>query len=55
MIVDEGVTVTPLEKALKVSWGEVAGATGYTVQWKSGSDPYSSSNQGKLSGTEHRI
>ena len=50
--VNEGVTVMPLERALKVSWGEVAGATGYTVQWKSGSDPYSSSNQGAPSGTE---
>ena len=48
--VNEGVTVAPLERALKVSWGEVAGATGYTVQWKTGSDPYS--NQGGPSGKE---
>ena len=49
---DDDVTVTPLERALKVSWGKVAGATVYTVQWKSESDPYSSSNQGGPSGTE---
>ncbi len=53
--VDEGVTVTPLEGALKVSWGEVSGATGYTVQWKSGSDPYSRNNQADLSETEREI
>ena len=49
---DDDVTVTALERALDVSWGVVPGATGFTVQWKSGNDPYHSSRQGMPSGTE---
>ena len=35
-----GVTVTPREKSLAVSWDRVKGAGGYKVQWKSGDEDY---------------
>ena len=40
-----GVTVTPEEGALKVSWGKVTGADEYKVQWKSGTERYDSSRE----------
>ena len=40
-----GVTVTPGEGYLDVSWNAVNGATGYKVQWKSGDAVYASDRQ----------
>ena len=40
-----GVTVTPGEGYLGVSWSAVNGATGYKVQWKSGDAVYASDRQ----------
>ena len=42
---DDAVMVTPLEGALKVSWGKVTGADVYKVQWKSGTQRYDSSRE----------
>ena len=50
--VDEGVTVTPEEGALKVSWGKVTGADEYKIQWKSGTERYDSSREDMASATD---
>ena len=44
------------EQQIAVSWSAVTGATGYKVQWKSGSDEYASSREATVSsGTSHTI
>ena len=50
-----GVTVTPGLAKLDVSWTAAAGATGYKVQWKSGSDSFDTSRQATATGTSHTI
>ena len=40
-----GVTVTSGDRQVTVDWAGVSGATGYTVQWKSGSEAYAASRQ----------
>ena len=50
-----GVSVTPGVGTLAVSWTAVTGATGYKVQWKSGSQSYGSSRQATATGTTHTI
>ena len=52
---DDDVTVTPGAGQLAVKWGAVTGATGYTVQWKSGSQSYASNRQGTTAGLRHVI
>ena len=54
--VPSGVTATPAVGSLVVSWGAVANANGYKVQWKSGSQEYdTSTRQATASGTSHTI
>ncbi len=51
-----GVTVTPAVASLIVSWNAVTGASGYKVQWKSGSQVYNTTDrQATASGTSHTI
>ncbi len=52
-----GVTVTPGVGSLAVSWTAVTGATGYKVQWKSGSQNYDATNRQATVGavTSHTI
>lgn len=50
-----GVTVTPGVEQLAVQWTEVMGATGYRVQWKSGSESYDTTRQATATGTSHTI
>ena len=40
-----GLTVTSGDRQVTVTWAAVSGATGYTVQWKSGSEAYAASRQ----------
>ena len=52
------VTLGTGPSELTVSWTEVTGATGYVVQWKSGSDDWAPSRQAVVSGgstTSHTI
>ena len=50
-----GVTVTPLNGSLKVTWTAATGTvTGYKVQWKSDGE-YDSTNQATPTGTSHTI
>ena len=46
-----GVIVTPGVGTLAVSWTAVTGATGYKVQWKSGSQSYDATNRQAAVGT----
>ena len=51
-----GVTVTPGGEQLTVTWTAVSGASGYKVQWKSGSQAYDPDNrQAESTGTSHTI
>ena len=54
-----GVTITPRDEALKVTWTEVPEAQGYNVQWKSGGGSYNTgSRQATITSgltTEHTI
>ena len=51
-----GVAVTPGQAALTVSWNAVSGASGYKVQWKSGSEMYNtSSRQATTTATTYTI
>ena len=50
-----GVSVTPGVEQLSVSWSAVTGAGGYKVQWKSGSESFSSSRQNTETGTSGTI
>ncbi len=51
-----GVSATPGVGSLAVSWDAVSGATGYKVQWKSGSQNYDPANrQATVTGTGHTI
>ena len=56
------VQVTVLVDTLSVSWGAVTSATGYKVQWKSGSENYPDADghaathgQATVTGTSHKI
>ncbi len=50
-----GVTVAPGAGQLSVNWEEVTGATGYTVQWRTGSQDYASSRRGRTDGLRYGI
>ena len=50
-----GVSVTAGAGQLAVTWTAVADATGYTVEWKSGSRDYDPSRRAESSGTRHTI
>ena len=50
-----GVSVTPSVRTLSVSWTAVTGTSGYKVQWKSGSENWSSSRQNDETGTTSTI
>ena len=50
-----GVTVTPGTEQLTVTWTAVTGASGYKVQWKSGSQVYNNTRQATPTGTSHTI
>ena len=51
-----GVSVTAGTEQLTVTWTAVSGATGYKVQWKSGSEMYDTdSRQAESTGTSHTI
>ena len=43
------VNITPSDGALSVTWATVSDATGYKVEWKSGSQSYNSSRQALIS------
>ena len=45
----EGVTLTPGDGELAVGWTAVPNATGYEVQWKSGSQIYNTTRQATIS------
>ena len=50
------VQVTALVDSLEVSWDAVTGATGYKVQWKSGSEAYNTTDrQASVTGVSHKI
>ena len=49
------VTVTPALNSLVVSWAAAANASGYKVQWKSGSQTYDAARQATATGTSHTI
>ena len=49
------VTVTSAARSLVVSWDAAAGANGYKVQWRSGSQAYDSARQATATGTSHTI
>ncbi len=50
------VQVTALVDTLSVSWDAVTGATGYKVQWKSGSEVYNTTDrQASVTGVSHKI
>ena len=50
-----GVGVTAALRSLTVSWSAATGAAEYKVQWKSGSESYSTSREATVSGTSHTI
>ena len=50
-----GVNVTAAVDALQVSWTAAKGATGYKVQWKSGSETFGSSRQNTATETSNTI
>ena len=50
-----GVSVAAGAGQLTVTWTAVADATGYTVEWKSGSRDYDPSRRAEPSGTRHTI
>ena len=50
-----GVTVTPGTEQLTVTWTAVTGASGYKVQWKSGSQVYNNTRQATTTNTSHTI
>ena len=55
-----GVDTSPGENQLEVTWGEVAGASSYTVQWKSANEDYDDSpsstrQETGVTGTSHVI
>ena len=45
-----GVTITPMARALVVSWEEVPGADGYKVQWKSDAQAFDATRQITITG-----
>ena len=50
------VQVTALVDTLSVSWDAVTNATGYKVQWKSGSEAYNTTDrQASVTGVSHKI
>ena len=49
------VTATPALNSLAVSWAAAANASGYKVQWKSGSQSYDAARQATATGTSHTI
>ena len=50
-----GVSVTAGSEQLTVTWTAVSGASGYKVQWKSGSEVYNTTRQATVSTTSHTI
>ena len=50
-----GVTAAARDSSLHVSWDPQTGATGYDVQWKSGTQEFSSSRQSGATGTSATI
>ena len=53
-----GVALTPAAEALQVTWGSVATADGYRVQWRSGTEEFSADRQDDVAGgttTTHTI
>ena len=50
-----GVSVTAGGRQLTVTWTAVSGASGYKVQWKSGSEVYNTTRQATVSTTSHTI
>ena len=53
-----GVALTPAAEALQVTWGPVATADGYRVQWRSGTEEFSADRQEEVAGattTTHTI
>ena len=45
-----GVALTPAAEALQVTWGPVATADGYRVQWRSGTEQFSAERQEEVAG-----
>ena len=45
-----GVGLTPAAEALQVTWGPVATADGYKVQWKSGTKEFNATDQHEITG-----
>ena len=50
-----GLTVTAAHESLDLSWDAETGATGYTVQWKSGGQGFGGSDQATPTSNSHRI
>ena len=50
-----GVSVTAGSEQLTVTWTAVTGASGYQVQWKSGSQDYDNTRQATTTNTSHTI
>ena len=50
-----GVTVTSGDRQVTVDWSGVSGATGYTVQWKSGSEAYAAARQQRVTASRTTI
>ena len=50
-----GVSAATGNTQLVVSWTAVTSATGYTVQWKSGTQEYGSGRQATATGTAHTV
>ena len=48
------ISIQRRDSALDLTWNSQAHATGYTVQWKSGSEEYSSSREADVAGGENR-
>ena len=50
-----GLTVTSGDRQVTVDWSAVSGATGYTVQWKSGAEPYAAARQQRVTASRTTI